>query len=202
MNEKDYLKILSDDTCLSDAVRSSEEKQPPLPSGLNERLMRRLDERKKPRRRVWPFAATVFGIAASVLLALMLRPTTEQTTQPPVIADLPQEAPPQPAVPAEPIQPIKPNKPTNPIKPKRLAAAELPDTLGESIFESEENVMRTALMLYECEVTIRQEEQQLHNHIIEATFNALPQAENSLLVTNENGDFEVIQVSEDNTIEI
>lgn len=202
MNENDYLKILSDDTCLSDAVRSSEEKQPPLPSSLNERLMRRLDEQKKPRRRVWPFAATALGIAASVLLALMLKPTTEQTTQPPVIADLPQEAPPQPAVPDEPSEPVQPIKPTNPIKPKRLAAAELPDTLGESIFESEENVMRTALMLYECEVTIRQEEQQLRNHIIEATFNALPQAENSLLVTNENGDFEVIQVSEDNTIEI
>ena len=202
MNEKDYLKILSDDTCLSDAVRSSEEKQPPLPSSLNERLMRRLDEQKKPRRRVWPFAATALGIAASVLLALMLKPTTEQTTQPPVIADLPQETPPQPAVPDEPSEPVQPIKPTNPIKPKRLAAAELPDTLGESIFESEENVMRTALMLYECEVTIRQEEQQLRNHIIEATFNALPQAENSLLVTNENGDFEVIQVSEDNTIEI
>ena len=202
MNEKDYLKILSDDTCLSDAVRSSEEKQPPLPSSLNERLMRRLDEQKKPRRRVWPFAATALGIAASVLLALMLKPTTEQTTQPPVVADLPQETPPQTAVPDEPSEPSEPNKPTNPIKPKRLAAAELPDTLGESIFESEENVMRTALMLYECEVTIRQEEQQLRNHIIEATFNALPQAENSLLVTNENGDFEVIQVSEDNTIEI
>ena len=50
-------------------------------------------------------------------------------------------------------------------------------------------------MLSECEATIRREEQQVNNRIIKATFNALPQAENALLVTNENGEADQFQIN-------
>ena len=202
MNENDYLKTLTDDTCLREALSRSVQKQPPLPSDLNERLMQRLDRQQKPPRRIWPLALTALGIAASVLLVLMLRPAKEQPKQQPVVAAQPQEPTPQPAVPAEPIQPSQPHKPIHPTKPKRPSEAELPDTLGESIFKSEENVRIAMQILRECKATIRREEQQTRNDIIEATFNALPHAEDALLVRGESGDLEVIQVSRQTAIEI
>ena len=48
-------------------------------------------------------------------------------------------------------------------------------------------------MLSECEETILREEQEMRNHIIQATFNAMPQPANAVLVTNEAGDYEVIE---------
>ena len=102
-----------------------------------------------------------------------------------------------------PTKPIIPVKIAKTVAPKKQPIeAELPDTLGQGIFESEENVRIAMQILCECEATIRQEKQQTRNYIIETTFNALPQAENALLVTNENGDFEVIEVSEQTAIEI
>lgn len=148
------------------------------------------------------------AVAASVLLLIIFnieKPQPEQ--QPPVIAEVMTE--PQPIIPDEPIEHAKPTRPIKPVKvaktaapKKQLAEAELPDTLGQGIFESEENVRLAVQMLSECEATIRREEQQVNNRIIKATFNALPQVENALLVTNENGDFEVIEVSEQTAIEI
>lgn len=148
------------------------------------------------------------AVAASVLLLIILnieKPQPEQQT--PVIAE--KVMSPVPVISDEPIEHAKPTKPINPVKvaktaapKKQLAEAELPDTLGQGIFESEENVRLAVQMLSECEATIRREEQQVNNRIIKATFNALPQAENALLVTNENGDFEVIEVSEQTAIEI
>jgi hypothetical protein len=48
-------------------------------------------------------------------------------------------------------------------------------------------------MLSECETTILREEREMRNHIIQATFNATPQPANAVLVTNEAGDYEVIE---------
>lgn len=147
------------------------------------------------------------AVAASVLLLILLNVRTQQAEQPPVIAEIVTE--PQSIIPDEPVEHANPTSPIIPVKvaktaapKKQLAEAELPDTLGQGIFESEENVRIAMQILYECEATIRQEKQQTRNYIIEATFNALPQAENALLVTNENGDFEVIEVSEQTAIEI
>ena len=147
------------------------------------------------------------AVAASVLLLILLNIGKQQAEQPPVIAEIVTE--PQPIIPDEPVEHANPTKPIIPVKvaktaapKKQLAEAELPDTLGQDIFESEENVRIAMQILGECEATIRQEKQQTRNYIIETTFNALPQAENALLVTNENGDFEVIEVSEQTAIEI
>jgi hypothetical protein len=76
---------------------------------------------------------------------------------------------------------------------KRTHPTEIPDTLGNGIWRSERNVALAIQMLSECEKTIQREEQEMRNHIIQATFNATPQPANAVLVTNEAGDYEVIE---------
>ena len=76
---------------------------------------------------------------------------------------------------------------------KRTHPTEIPDTLGNGIWRSERNVAIAIQMLSECEETILREEQEMRNHIIQATFNATPQPANAVLVTNEAGDYEVIE---------
>ena len=177
-----------------------------MPDDMEQRVMRSLKPQATKRRWLYPLSA--IAVAASVLLLILLnigKQKPEQQT--PVVAEVVTE--PQPIIPDEPVEHANPTKPIIPVKvaktaapKKQLAEAELPDTLGQGIFESEENVRLAVQMLSECEATIRREEQQVNNRIIKATFNALPQAENALLVTNENGDFEVIEVSEQTAIEI
>ncbi|MBQ5936404.1 MAG: hypothetical protein IJL50_01000 [Bacteroidaceae bacterium] len=189
------------DTDLREALRRKYAREPQLPANFTSRMM-------SQKKRRWLLPASALAIAASVLLLIIFnieKPQPEQQT--PVIAE--KVMPPVPVISDEPVEHANPAKPIIPVKvakaatpKKQLAEAELPDTLGQSIFESEENVRIAMQILCECEATIRQEKQQTRNYIIEATFNALPQAENALLVTNENGDFEVIEVSEQTAIEI
>jgi len=77
--------------------------------------------------------------------------------------------------------------------PRREVAVALPDTLGEGIWQNKENVRLALQMLAECEATIQREEQEIRNNIVRATFNATPQPANAILVTNELGDYEVIE---------
>ena len=191
-----------------------------MPDDMEQRVMGSLTPNPSPRRGepsplplrrsplLWRgIGGGCIAVAASVLLLILLNVRTQQAEQPPVIAEIVTE--PQPIIPDEPVEHANPTKPIIPVKVAKTAApkkqpieAELPDTLGQGIFESEENVRIAMQILCECEATIRQEKQQTRNYIIETTFNALPQAENALLVTNENGDFEVIEVSEQTAIEI
>ncbi len=67
------------------------------------------------------------------------------------------------------------------------------DTLGSGIWEREENVVLALQMLSECEQTIQREEQEVRNAIIEATFNAVPRPANVILVSDENGAYEVVE---------
>ena len=75
----------------------------------------------------------------------------------------------------------------------RARSTEISDTLGNGIWRSERNVALAIQMLSECEKTIQREEQEMRNHIIQATFNATPQPAHAVLVTNEAGDYEVIE---------
>ena len=199
------------DTDLREALRRKFEGEPQLPADF----IKSLTSNPSPRRGelkfslIWKIGGgCCIAIAASVLLLIMLNIGKQQPEQQtPVVAEVVTE--PQPIIPDEPVEHANPTKSIIPVKvaktaapKKQLAEAELPDTLGQGIFESEENVRLAVQMLSECEATIHHEEQQVNNRIIEATFNALPQAENALLVTNENGDFEVIEVSEQTAIEI
>lgn len=76
----------------------------------------------------------------------------------------------------------------------------IPDTLGDGIWRNRENVVLALQMLSECEQTIRREEQEVRNTVIEATFRAMPQPANVILVTTETGDCEVMETK--NIIEI
>ena len=67
------------------------------------------------------------------------------------------------------------------------------DTLGSGIWQREENVVLALQMLSECEQTIQREEQEVRNAIIEATFNAVPRPANVILVSDENGAYEVVE---------
>ena len=189
------------DTDLREALRRKYAREPQLPANFTSRMM-------SQKKRRWLLPASALAIAASVLLLILLnieKQKPEQQT--PVIAE--KAMPPVPVISDEPIEHAKPTKPIKPVKvaktatpKKRPIEAELPDTLGQSIFESEENVRIAMQILCECEATIRQEKQQTRNDIIEATFNALPHAEDALLVRGESGDLEVIQVSRQTAIEI
>ena len=189
------------DTDLREALRRKYAREPQLPANFTSRMM----SQKKHR---WLLPASALAIAASVLLLIIFnieKPQPEQQT--PVIAE--KVMPPVPVISDEPIEHAKPTKPIKPVKVAKTVApkkqpieAELPDTLGQGIFESEENVRIAMQILCECEATIRQEKQQTRNYIIEATFNALPHAEDAQLVRGENGDLEVMQVSQQTAIEI
>ena len=189
------------DTDLREALRRKYAREPQLPANFTSRMM-------SQKKRRWLYPLSALAIAASVLLLIIFnieKPQPEQQT--PVIAE--KVMPPVPAISDEPIEHAKPTRPIKPVKvakaatpKKRPIEAELPDTLGQSIFESEENVRIAMQILCECEATIRQEKQQTRNDIIEATFNALPHAEDALLVRGENGNLEVIQVSQQTAIEI
>lgn len=189
------------DTDLREALRRKYAREPQLPANFTSRMM-------SQKKRRWLLPASALAIAASVLLLIIFnieKPQPEQQT--PVIAE--KVMPPVPVISDEPVEHANPAKPIIPVKvakaatpKKQLAEAELPDTLGQSIFESEENVRIAMQILCECEATIRREEQQTRNDIIEATFNALPHAEDALLVRGESGDLEVIQVSQQTAIEI
>ena len=208
MNNDNRLRLSEAKNLFSQALQRQNDRAAgmKMPDDMEQRVMKNIKPKATKRRWLYPLSS--FAIAASVLLLILLnieKQKPEQQT--PVIAE--KVMPPVPVISDEPIEHAKPTKPIKPVKvaktaatKKQLAEAELPDTLGQGIFESEENVRLAVQMLSECEATIRREEQQVNNRIIKATFNALPQAENALLVTNENGDFEVIEVSEQTAIEI
>ena len=89
--------------------------------------------------------------------------------------------------------------PTKTVVAKRKKVAQasrqdaIADTLGSSIWQREENVVLAVQMLSDCEQTIRREEQEVRNAIIEATFNAVPRPANIILVSDENGAYEVVE---------
>ena len=85
---------------------------------------------------------------------------------------------------------------------KKTQRREIPDTLGNSIWQHRENVVRAIQVLADCEATIVREEQEVRNDIVKATYNAMPQPANVILVTNEAGDCIVSDTNEQTIIEI
>lgn len=88
------------------------------------------------------------------------------------------------------------------VSPEEATAKELPDTLGQGIWQNEKNVRLALQMLAECEETIERSEQRLRNDIVEATFTALPQHPQTRLVTYDNGDYMVVDDSQPTIIEL
>ena len=81
MNEKDFDKILKADNSLRDAIRHREEKRPPMPEGLNDRLMQRIEKEvparpAKTRRLIWPWIAA--ACVAAIIVVLLMPPRMSQ----------------------------------------------------------------------------------------------------------------------------
>ncbi|MBO7140186.1 MAG: hypothetical protein J6W19_06430 [Prevotella sp.] len=201
----------------NDKLKASfEASLPQLPPDFTEQVMRKIDS---PRPRVvrwwWAAAAACLILLAGVGITMLYKeemPNNQEYAQvtpgeeelntelnkqnslqegsgdmnaDPVLGQVP--------VPMPPIKSLSPKRST-PLTPKRpTPQASLPDTLGSGIWQSEENVQRAVQILADCEATIRREEQEVRNDIIEATFRATPQPANAILVSNEAGDYEVIE---------
>jgi hypothetical protein len=183
---------------LREALRRRYANTPQLPTDFTERMMERANT-KPVRHHRWQWAAAVAAcllIVVGIGLHYELNETSQSIVQAPSMPEVhevvnkPIEAEaPQPVVVVE----EKPIQPHRTARKSRTHRSELPDTLGNGIWRSERNVVIALQILSECEATIRREEQEVRNHIIQATFNATPQPANAVLVTNEAGDYEVIE---------
>ena len=77
MNEKDFDRILKADNSLRDAIRHREEKRTPMPEGLNDRLMQRIEKEvparpAKTRRLIWPWITA--ACVAAIMVVLLMPP--------------------------------------------------------------------------------------------------------------------------------
>ena len=208
------------DTDLREALRRRYANTPSLPTDFTERLRERMDTKPAAshRRHWWGWMSAA---AACLLIAIGVGVYYEFNKAPHSIAKL--SAPDnktectqlsnrvhpieQSSAPDEVIEctqssnrgvPIRQSGRTNQAigahqLSNRARSTEISDTLGNGIWRSERNVAIAIQMLSECEETILREEQEMRNHIIQATFNATPQPANAVLVTNEAGDYEVIE---------
>lgn len=158
----------------------------------------------------WRWAAAALAVAASLALLFIFsrRGAEEAAPQQQLIAEVTHEmvTPPVPSNQEDvPLQDI--SSPEEDITPQKLPSRsrrsgggaslsqqeKLPENIGDDIWQNEENVLLALQMLSECEAAIQREEQEIRNDIVRATFNATPQPANAILVTNELGDYEVIE---------
>ena len=82
---------LKNDTNLREAVSRREQKMPPLPADLNERLMQRIEETEQTRpeaksRRLWLYTASALAVAASIALLIVFNFGKQQPPQEPLVA--------------------------------------------------------------------------------------------------------------------
>lgn len=208
MKENDINTILSNDDKLREAISRREQKRAPMPAGLNDRLMQRLVQPQ--RRRMWWLYPAVGAVAAVGLLLLTLHDDHREVEPKklPVVAQQAarQEAVAETAAPSPTLSIIVEECPPVVAKTvktgKKTQRREIPDTLGNSIWQHRENVVRAIQVLADCEATIVREEQEVRNDIVKATYNAMPQPANVILVTNEAGDCFVSDTNEQTIIEI
>ena len=105
------------------------------------------------------------------------------------------------------IRPIKENI-VSKAEPEELTTQiaevteDLPDTLGNSIFQSPKNVLIAMRMLSECDEIISRETQEIRNDILEATFNVVPPSPRAILVKDENGDLNVMETNQNHFVEL
>lgn len=200
-----------EDSDLREALRRRETRRqkPEVPADFMDSVMQQIETKPTVGRRWrWMAAAAslllLIGIGAALL---MNKPKQDE----PTLAK--RELPPVPKVSeaiSEPIETtvaIVDEKPKVQKKRKTVVGApmsrpEIPDTLGSGIWQSERNVRLAIKMLSECEAVIEKSEQEVRNNIVRATFNAMPQPANAVLVTNEAGDCFVSDTNRETIIEI
>lgn len=83
-----------------------------------------------------------------------------------------------------------------PILASRDSEEILPDTLGSSILQSPENLLTALNILSQCEAATQETTLDIHNTLMEATFNVMPPSEHAVLVSKENGEYGVEELDE------
>jgi len=196
------------DSDLREALRRREagRQKPEVPADFMENVMQQIETKPTVGRR-WrwmPAAASLLLLIGIGAALLMNKPKQDE----PTLAKT--ELPPVPKVSEALPEPIETNVEEKPkirqkrktvVKP-RTPRPEIPDTLGSGIWQSERNVRLAIKMLSECEAVIEKSEQEVRNNIVRATFNAMPQPANAVLVTNEAGDCFVSDTNRETIIEI
>jgi hypothetical protein len=227
MNDNDINHILQHDAQLREAVRRHEQQSPPLPVGLNERVIQEIgkveQDRHRMRKRV-RILLTLTSAAAACLLLLLTRSlsTREQTEPAPVLeaktktititetmAKTEVEAPMEEKESADLHKCVarkklrkKVRKKEPSIETKLVAKEQYADTLGSHIFQSPENVLIAMKMLDECDAIYRNELQEVRNNVIDATFRVAPPSGSAILVKDMNGDLDVVDREKKRIIEL
>lgn len=199
------------DTDLHEALRRRYADTPQMPTDFTERMMEQMNTKPSHRLHWWywlPVAACLL-IVVGIGLHHELNEASRSIVQPSA-HNLSTER----TQPVNRVQPteqlsaanhsIECSQPINRVQPviqsgaanqkaKRTRSRVNPDTLGNEIWQNPENVERAIRILADCKATIQREEQEMRNMVIKATFHATPQPANAVLVTNEVGDYEVIE---------
>ena len=226
MNDNDINNILQHDAQLREAVRRHEQQSPPLPAGLNERVMQEMgkieQDRHRMRKRVRILLALTSAAACLLLLLTRSLSTREQTEPTPVL-----EAETKTITITETMTktvveaPMEEKEPTDlhkcvarkklrkkvrrkepSIETKLVVQEQYADTLGSHIFQSPENVLIAMKMLDECDAIYRNELQEVRNNVIDATFRVAPPSGSAILVKDMNGDLDVVDREKKRIIEL
>ncbi len=226
MNDNDINHILQHDAQLREAIRRHEQQSPPLPAGLNERVMQEMgkieQDRHRMRKRVRILLALTSAAACLLLLLTRSFSTREQMEPAPVL-----EAKTKAITISETMTktvveaPMKEKEPTDlhkcvarkklrkkvrkkepSIERELVAQEQYADTLGSHIFQSPENVLIAMKMLDECDAIYRNELQEVRNNVIDATFRVAPPSGSAILVKDMNGDLDVVDREKKRIIEL
>ena len=162
---------LRNDKNLQEAVSRREQKLPPMPADLNERLMQRLGEQPPSatkQKRLWLYAAV--AVAASIALFIVFNFGKEQTPQKPLVAQTIEQTTPQPtpAV-SEPVEEPEPiaaevQPAQKSAKKQRKVVVKLVELLPTSEAESTNDTDPLVVMAAQVE-NIRQRGQRLQQEI-------------------------------------
>lgn len=224
MNDNDINHILQHDAQLREAVRRHEQQSPPLPAGLNERVMQEMgkveQDRHRMRKRVRILLALTSAAACLLLLLTRSLSTREQTEPAPVLetktititksmTKTVVEAPMEENESADLHKCVarkklrkKVRKKEQSIERELVAQEQYADTLGSHIFQSPENVLIAMKMLDECDAIYRNELQEVRNNVIDATFRVAPPSGSAILVKDMNGDLDVVDREKKRIIEL
>ncbi len=227
MNDNDINHILQHDAQLREAVRRHEQQSPPLPAGLNERVMQEMgkveQDRHRMRKRVRILLALTSAAAACLLLLLTRSLSIREQTKPAPVLEAKTktitisetmtktevEAPMEENESADLHKCVarkklrkKVRRKEPSIETKLVAKEQYADTLGSHIFQSPENVFIAMKMLDECDAIYRNELQEVRNNVIDATFRVAPPSGSAILVKDMNGDLDVVDREKKRIIEL
>ena len=227
MNDNDINHILQHDAQLREAVRRHEQQSPPIPAGLNERVIQKMgkveQDRHRMRKRVRILLALTSAAAACLLLLLTRSLSTREEMEPAPVLEAKtktitisetmtkteMEAPMEEKESADFQKCVarkklrkKVRKKEPSIETKLVAKEQYTDTLGSHIFQSPENVLIAMKMLDECDAIYRNELQEVRNNVIDATFRVAPPSGSAILVKDMNGDLDVVDRERQRIIEL